>query len=210
LGEGHDKLNRKNGEPMFFKKRKQKDVPAIVRALASLGLNRDGKSMFLENEDIASDTVAGFVQKCRLSRDRFNVAENILRLTNVCNASVVFLNLKDKSLEESICKGLRDPGLFLDVYPLEPGLSPKEVEIRMVFVDRGFSLLMDNLFLSQKEITIGAHEMLAARFMNFLSDGNLGTEDDRETWLALGFAIYQDLSRLPEEIAKVKKKLDLN
>ncbi len=195
---------------MFFKKRKQKDIPAIVKALASLGLNRDGKSMFLENDDVDADTVAGFIDKCGLSRERFNMAENILRLTNVCNASIVFLNLEDKFLQESICKGLREPGLFLDVYPLERGLSHEETEMLKAFVDRGFSLLMDNLFLSQKEITIGAHEMLAARFMNFLSDGNLGTEDDTETWLALGFAIYQDLSRLPEEIAKVKRKLDLN
>jgi hypothetical protein len=195
---------------MFFKKRKQKDVPAIVRALASLGLNRDGKSMLLENEDIASDTVAAFIHKCGLSKGQFNMAEKILRLTNVSNASIVLLDLKDKSLEETICKKLRDPGLFLDVYPLEPGLSHEEVQMLKAFVDRGFSLLTENLFLSQKEITIGAHEMLAARFMNFLSDGNLGTEDDTETWLALGFAIYQDLSRLPEEIAKVKKKLDLN
>jgi len=195
---------------MFFKKRKQKDIPAIVKTLASLGFNRDRKSMFLENDDVDADTVAGFIDKCGLSKGQFNMAEKILRLTNVYNASIVFLNLEDKFLEESICKGLRDPGLFLDVYPLEPGLSHEEVQMLKAFVDRGFSLLTENLFLSQKEITIGAHEMLAARFMNFLSDGNLGTEDDTETWLALGFAIYQDLSRLPEEIAKVKKKLDLN
>jgi hypothetical protein len=194
---------------MFFKKHKQKDVTTVVKALAALGLNRAGKSMFLENDDVAGDTITGFIEKCGLTQEQFNLAENILRLTNVSNACIVLLNLKNKSFEEMIYRELRNPGLFLEMYPPQPGLPHREIEIRKAFVDKGFSLLMDNLFLSHREITIGAHEMLAARFMNLLSDGTLGAEDDADAWLALGFAIYQDLIRLPEEIAKVKKKLAL-
>jgi hypothetical protein len=194
---------------MFFKKHKQKDVTTVVKALAALGLNRAGKSMFLENDDVAGDTIAGFIEKCGLTQEQFNLAENILRLTNVSNACIVLLNLEDKSFEEMIYRELRNPGLFLEMYPPQPGLPHREIEIRKAFVDKGFSLLMDNLFLSHREITIGAHEMLAARFMNLLSDGTLGAEDDADAWLALGFAIYQDLIRLPEEIAQVKKKLAL-
>ena len=193
---------------MFFKKQK-KDTDIIVRDLALLRMNRHGKSMLLENEHIETEAVTQFVKQCGISFHRFRLAEDILRFAIVYNALSVHLDLKDKKLEEEILNKLREAHVFLKTWGLDQASQRKRIEGDLAFVETGFTLLMDNLAISKRELKIGANEMLATRFIHFISNGNLGMEDDKPAWLAIAFAIYQDLDRLPEDISKAKRKLGL-
>ena len=193
---------------MFFKKKK-KDTATIVKHLSLLRVSRDGKSLFLENDAIETDAVLGFMEKCGISHHRFKMAEDILRFANAYNALVVLLRLKNNALEQEILENLRTPSVFLKNSGRHNAPDDSIVKENLAFIEKGFAMLMDNLSLSEREINVGANEMLAARFMNFLSEGRLGVEDDKPAWLAFGFAIYQDLNRLPQEIERAKRKLGL-
>jgi hypothetical protein len=198
----------KKGNVMFFKKKK-KDLGDIVKHLALLRMNYQGKSMFLENEEIETAAIEGFLKRCGKPAHYFKLAEDILRFANTYHALVVYLKLKDKVLEKEILENLRDAGVFTKNARLDMTSEENTRQRTREYVETGFSLLMDNLSLSEREITIGAHEILATRFMNFVSDGRLGIEDDKPAWLAFSFAIYQDLNRLPQDIVKAKRKLGL-
>ena len=190
---------------MFFKRRTI-DEDTIVEHLASLGINKKGQSLFLDSEEISRDLILDFLTNCTKTEKTFRFAENVLRLANAHNAISVLLNLKDNGLERHILARLRDPSLFLRRYGLDTKDSQKKIREE---VERGYGLFIDNLEISERLIVIGAHEILASRFMNYLSDGKIGKEDDQKIWLAFALGIYNHLKTLPPAITKAKQKLRL-
>jgi hypothetical protein len=190
---------------MLFKKRTA-DLDTMVDHLAALGMNTKGKSLFLDSDDISSDLVLEFVQRCEADEEAFRLAEDILRFSNVYNALTVLLKLKDKALEGRILARLRDPSIFLTRYE---GTSRLPSEERRRRVEKGFGFFMDYLQITEKLIVIGAHEILASRFMGFLSEGKIGKEDDKRIWLTFSLGIYNHLITLPQAIVKSKQRLRL-
>ena len=190
---------------MFFKKRKIDEV-TVVEHLASLAMNKNGESLFLDSEEISGDLILAFLKICGKTEEIFRFAENILRFANVYNAVSVLLKLKDKGLEGRLLNMLRDPALFLKLH--SANIHESQVDLQGMVVN-GYGLFIDNLEISERLIVIGANEILASRFMNFLSDGVIGKEDDKTIWLAFSLGIYNHLTRLPQAIAKAKKKLGL-
>lgn len=190
---------------MFFK-RQTIDEDTVVEHLASLGINKKGESLFLDSEEISSDLVLEFLSKCTKTEKTFRFAENVLRFANVHNALSVLLNLRDKALETQILARLKDPTLFLRLYQVNADASPEALQ---GVVEQGYSLFIDNLEISERLIIIGANEILASRFMNFLSDGKIGREDDQRIWLTFALGIYNHLKTLPPAISKAKQKLRL-
>jgi hypothetical protein len=190
---------------MLFKRQKP-DIDAIVQYLAAQGFNKAGESLFLDSQEISRDLVLDFVKACKTTEHAFRFAEDVLRFANLYNALVVFLRLKDKALEEQILARLSDPALFLSLY--EPKSNEPKTEHRSA-VGKGFGLFLENLEISERLIMIGAHEILAARFMHFVSNGNIGKEDDTRIWLIFSLGIYNHLQTLPQTIARSKQKLRL-
>ena len=190
---------------MFFKKRTV-DEGAIVEHLASLGFNKKDKSLFLDSEDISKDLILDFLKRCEITEGAFSLGEKILRLANVHNALSVLLNLKDEILERQVLARLRDPAVFLKLYDLDTTDTQEAIRKK---VERGYGLFIDNLEMSERLLVIGAHEILASRFMNFLSEGKIGKEDDQRIWLTFSLGIYNHLKTLPPAIAKAKQKLRL-
>lgn len=190
---------------MLFGKQKT-DIGAIVEQLALLGMNLDGKSLFLDSEAISEDLVLDFVKTCETTEQAFRFAEDVLRFTNAYNAIAVLLNLKDKVLEGQILARLRDPTLFLKRYKPIVGASGERFHD---ILERGYGLFLDNLDLSERLIVIGANEVLASRFMNLLSNGRIGKEDDQRIWLTFSLGIYNHLQTLRQSVSRAKKKLRL-
>ena len=142
---------------MFFRKQ-PKDIDTIVERLASMGIEKNGKSLFLDSEDISSDLVLDFVKKCGLTEYAFRLAEDVLRFSNVYNTLTVLLQLKDKTLEKQILAKLREPSLFLARYEPKPNFSREET---LNHVAKGFGFFMDHLEFSERFLVIGANEILA-------------------------------------------------
>jgi hypothetical protein len=181
-------------------------MDAIVGHFASLGMNKDGKSLFLDSEVISRDLVLEFIRACDMTEGAFRFSEDVLRFTNAYNALAVLLNLKDTLLEEHILARLKDPTLFLGLYKVPLDTSGETIDD---IVERGFMLFLDNVALSERLIAIGANEILASRFMNLLSSGRIGKEDDTKIWLAFSLGIYNHLQVLRRAVAKSKKRLGL-
>lgn len=190
---------------MLFKKR-EKDVGTVVEHLASLGIDRDGEGLFLDSDEISKDMVLDFVKACQMSEHAFRFAEDVLRFANTYNALSVLLNLRDGALEGQILARLRDPAFFLERYKPNDQASRQELQEA---VEKGFRLFMENLEISERLIVIGANEILASRFMNFVSGGRIGKEDDKRIWLAFSLVIYNHLQALRQAVARSKEKLGL-
>lgn len=190
---------------MLFKRRKQ-DFPTVVHDLASLGVKRHNGSCFLGNEAISEDLVLDFLKACETTERAFRFAEKVLLFACAFNALAVLLQLKDKALEAKILSILRQPSFFLKLHGLQEDPSRETLTLA---VEKGYGLFIDNLELSERLIVIGANEVLASRFMNFLSDGRIGKEDDNTIWLIFSLGIYNHMKPLPQAIAKAKRKLGL-
>lgn len=186
--------------------RKQKTLGHIVEHLAYLGMNRDGRSLFLDSEEISRDLVLDFIKTCNMTEEAFRFSEDVLRFTSAYNAIAVLLSLKDKALEGRILAILRDPAFFLEHYNPSGGAFGKEFHD---LLERGYRLFLDNVVLSERLIAIGANEILASRFMNLLSNSRIGKEDDTKIWLVFSLGIYNHFQTLRQAVARAKKKLAL-
>jgi hypothetical protein len=193
------------GCTMLFRKQKM-DVGTIVEHLGSLGVNQDGESLFLDSDEISKDMVLDFVKECQRSEHAFRFAEDVLRFANAYNALSVLLKLKDGALEGQILARLKDPAFFLTRCKPNGQASRQELQES---VEKGFALFIENLEISERLIVIGANEILASRFMNFVSNGRIGKEDDKRIWLAFSLGIYNHLQALRQAVARSKEKLRL-